>query len=101
MKRALLPPPGGSNSGTVTNNGAGQLPAPGSGPSGAPAPTPGLATSGSLGNVPTADRGAYGASTLVTCGIAVTTGAYWIGFLCAAAVIVGVRMVSAQANCVM
>ena len=90
--------PAGSTSGTVTNNGAGQLPAPGSGPSGAPASTPGPARSGSLANVPTAERGVYGASALSICGIAMKSGAYYIGFICAAAVLVGVRMVGVPAN---
>ena len=81
-----------SNSGTVTNNGASSCPGAGSGPSGAPAPTPGPAPPGSLANVPTADRGVYAASALGICGIAMKSGAFYIGFICAAAVLVGVRM---------
>jgi hypothetical protein len=53
---------------------------------------------GGLANVPTADRGAYGASALGICGIAMKSGAYWIGFVCAAAVIIGVRMAAVPAN---
>lgn len=86
------------NSGTVTTNGAGSCPAPGSDPAGAPAPTPGTATPGSLANVPTAERGAYAASTLGICGIAIKSGAFYIGFVCAAAVLIGVRMAGVPAN---
>ena len=35
-----------------------------------------------------------GASALGICGIAMKTGAYWVGFVCAAAVIIGARMAS-------
>ena len=60
----------------------------------APKPAPGAAKPkpGSLALVPTADRGAYGASALGICGIAMKTGAYWVGFVCAAAIIIGARM---------
>ena len=44
------------------------------------------------------DRGAYGTSALGICGIAMKSGAYWVGFVCAAAVIVGVRMAAISAN---
>ena len=84
--------------GTVTNDGAGNCPGAGSGPSGAPAPTPGVAAPGSLANVPTADRGVYTANALGICGIAMKSGAFYIGFICAAAVLVGVRMASVPAN---
>ena len=85
----------GSNSGTVTNNGAGSCPGAGSGPSGVPAPTPGPPTPGSsrsLANVPTSDRGVYAASALGIYSIAMKSGAYYIGFVCAAAVLVGVHI---------
>lgn len=91
----------GSNSGTVTNNGAGSCPGAGSGPSSVPAPTPGPPTLGSLANVPTADRGVYAASALGICGIAMKTGAFYVGFICAAAVLVGVRMAGVSANAAM
>ena len=77
-------------------NGEGSCPGTGSPPSVTPAPGP--EKPGSLANVPTADRGAFGASALGICGIAMKSGAYWVGFLCAAAVIVGVRMGSVPAN---
>lgn len=77
------------NSGT---GGVGSSPSPktGSIPSGTPAPEPG--NSGSLARVPSSERGAYTASALGICTVAMKSGAYWIGFICAAAVIVGVRM---------
>lgn len=90
-----------TTSGTVTNNGAGSCPGAGSGPSGAPAPTPGPTTPGGLANVPTADRGVYTASALGICGIAMKSGAFYIGFICAAAVLVGVRMAGVPANAAM
>ena len=80
---AILP----DSSGT---GGEGSCPKPGPPPSGTTTPRP--ETAGSLARVPTADRGAFGASALGICGIAMKSGAYWIGFRCAAAVIVGVRM---------
>ena len=87
-----------SDSGVLpANNGAndrGSCPGTGSTPS----KTPGPATPGSLGNVPTADRGVFGASALGICGIAMKSGAYWVGFICAAAVLVGVRMAGVPAN---
>lgn len=86
-----------TTSDTVTNNGAGSCPGAGSGPSGAPGP----ATPGSLANVPTADRGVYTASALGICGIAMKSGAFYIGFICAAAVLVGVRMAGVRANAAM
>jgi hypothetical protein len=67
----------------TTNNGAngvGSCPGTGSPPSGTPAPVPGPAKPGGLANVPTADRGAYGASALGICAIAMKSGAYWVGF---------------------
>lgn len=76
------------------SNGEGSCSGTGSPPSG----TPGPAKPGSLANVPTADRGAFGASALGICAIAMKSGAYWVGFVCAAAVIVGVRMASVPAN---
>lgn len=94
-KRAILhphpAPPPGSNSTTITNNGAGSCPAPGSGPSG----TPGSVTPGSLANVPTAAWGVPIASTFGTC---FTSGAFYIGLICAESVLVGVRMVGVRAN---
>lgn len=74
-------------------NGGGSCPAP---PSETPGPGP--AKPGGLANVPTVDRGAFGASALGICGIAMKSGAYWVGFVCAAAVIVGVRMAAIPAN---
>ena len=59
-----------------------------------PAPEPAKPKPGSLAVIPNADRGAYGASALGICGIAMKTGAYWVGFVCAAAVIIGARMAS-------
>ena len=70
---------------------SGGLPA-SDGGSSCPAPGAAKPKPGSLASVPTVDRGAYGASALGICGIAMKTGAYWIGFVCAAAVIVGARM---------
>ena len=70
---------------------SGRLPA-SDGGSSCPAPGAAKPKPGSLASVPTVDRGAYGASALGICGIAMKTGAYWIGFVCAAAVIVGARM---------
>ncbi len=61
-------------------------------------PGPGPAKPGGLANVPTADRGVFGVSALSICGIAMKSGAYWIGFVCAAAVIVGVHMVAVPVN---
>ena len=87
MERALLPPLV-----VIVVNGAGSCPAPGSGPSGAPDPTPGPARPGSLANVPTADRGVYAAGALSICGIAMKSCAWYIGFICAGAVLVEVRM---------
>ena len=77
-------------------NGVGSCPGTESPPSGTPSPGP--AKPGGLANVPTADRGAFGASALGICGIAMKSGAYWVGFVCAAAVIVGVRMAAIPAN---
>ena len=82
---AAKPKPGSLASDSVglpASDGGSSCPAPG-----AAKPKP-----GSLASVPTVDRGAYGASALGICGIAMKTGAYWIGFVCAAAVIVGARM---------
>ena len=87
----------GSLSTSGTANGAGSCPGTGSGPSGAPAPTPGPATPGSLANVPTADRGVYTASALGICG----SGAFYVGFICAAAVLVAVHMAGVRANAAM
>jgi len=55
---------------------------------------------GSLANVPTTDRGTFGARTLGICGIAMRSDAYayWVGFLCAGAVLIGVRMSAVPAN---
>lgn len=88
-------------------NGIGSCPEVSSAPSGTPGPGPELgpgpvpipAKSGSLSSVPTMDRGTYGAGALSICGIAMKSGAYWVGFVCAAAVIVGVRMASVPADC--
>ena len=77
-------------------NGVGSCPGTGSTLSGTPGPGP--AQPGGLANVPTADRGAFGASSLGICAIAMKSGAYWVGFVCAAAVIVGVRMAAVPAN---
>nr|UKC63232.1 hypothetical protein [Haslea ostrearia] len=89
-----------SDSGVLPNNngagGGGSCPETGPTQSGTPAPGPG--NTGSLAKVPTADRGAFGASALGICGIAMKSGAYWIGFVCAAAVIVGVRMAAIPAD---
>lgn len=89
------------SSGPVPASGAG----PGSGPGSCPAPGPGAGPGagpgrgpGSLATVPTTERGAYVASALGICGIAMKTGAFWIGFVCAGAVIVGARMASIPAN---
>ena len=70
-------------------------------PSRAPAPTPGPARPGSLANVPTAERGLYTASALSICGVAIKSVAWYIGFICGAAVLVGVRMASVPANAAM
>ena len=80
----------------VGTGGGGSCPEAGPTPSGTPTPRP--ETSGSLARVPTADRGAFGASALGICGIAMKSGAYWIGFVCAAAIIVGVRMAAIPAD---
>ena len=72
------------------NNDVGSCPETGSPPSPGPVPT----KPGSLSNVPTADRGTFGANALGICAIAMKSGAYWVGFVCATAVIVGVRMAS-------
>ena len=79
-------------------NNVGSCPGTGSPPSVTPSPSPNPAKPGSLANIPTADRGAFGASALGICGIAMKSGAYWVGFVCAAAVIVGVRMAAVPAN---
>jgi hypothetical protein len=69
------------------------------GAGGSPTPIPGKsAPIGSLVNVPTADRGAYAASALGICAIAMKSGAFWVGFRCAGAVISGVRMAAIPAN---
>ena len=91
----------GSLSTSGTANGAGSCPGTGSGPSGAPAPTPGPATPGSLANVSTADRGMYTASALGIFGIAMKSGAFYVGFICAAAVLVAVHMAGVPANAAM
>lgn len=87
-----------SDNGVLPSNnnahGGDNCPAP---PSNTP-PSPGQTKPGGLANVPTIDRGAFGASALGICGIAMKSGAYWVGFVCAAAVIVGVRMASVPAN---
>ena len=54
--------------------------------------------SGSLAGIPSADWVAYGASALGICGSAMKTGAYWVGFVCAAAVIIGAHMASFPAS---
>jgi hypothetical protein len=78
-----------SDSGVLpAGDGGANCPAPG------PAPEAAKPKPGSLGVIPSADRGTYGASALGICGIAMKTGAYWVGFVCAAAVIIGVRMAS-------
>ena len=51
-----------------------------------PAPSPGKP------KPPTSDRGTFGASVLGICSVAMSTGAYWVGFICAASFIIGVRM---------
>lgn len=80
-----------SDSGVLpANNGGGNCPA--------ETPAPGPGKPGNLAQVPTADRGALGASALGICGSAMKSGAYWVGFVCAAAVIVGVRMSAVPAN---
>lgn len=89
-----------------TAHGAGSSTGTGSGPSGTPpppTPTPGPAKGapGSLAKVPTAGRGVYTASTLGICGIAMKTGAFYVGFICAAAVLVGVRMAGVPADAAM
>lgn len=69
-----------SDSGVLPNNngagGGGSCPETGPTQSGTPAPGPGNA--------------------LGICGIAMKSGAYWIGFVCAAAVIVGVHIVGVR-----
>ncbi len=67
-----------SDSGVLpANNGGGNCPA--------ETPAPGPGKPGSLAQVPTAE-----------CGIAMKSGAYWVGFVYAAAVIVGVRIAVAH-----
>ena len=61
-------------------------------------PTTRPETAGSLARVPTADRGAFTASSLGICAVAMKSGAFWIGFVCAAAIIVGVRMAAVPAE---
>ena len=61
-------------------------------------PGPNPAKAGSLANVPTPDRGAFGAGALGICAIVMKSGAYWVGFVCAAAVIIGARMAAVLAN---
>ena len=70
---------------------------PGSNTASAPAPEPGRGP-GSLATVPSVDRGTYGASSLGICAIAMKTGSFWVGFVCAAAVIIGMRMAGIPAN---
>ena len=68
---------------------------PGPSPDTGPKPGPSTPTGpkpGSLATVPTADRGAFGAGVLAICNIAMQTGAYWVGFVCAAGFIVAVSM---------
>jgi hypothetical protein len=72
---------GPTNNGT---NGVGSSPGTGSPASGTPGPGP--AKPGDLANVPTADRGAFGASALGLCATAMKSGAYWVGFVGAAVV---------------
>lgn len=64
----------------------------------APGPVPEAAKPkpGSLVVIPSTDRCAYGVSALGIYGIAMKTGAYWIGFVCAAALIIVARMASFQ-----
>jgi hypothetical protein len=49
---------------------------------------------GSLAVIPSADQGAYGVSALGICRIAMKTGAYWVEFVCAVALIIEARMAS-------
>ena len=83
------------NSGTG-GGGVGSCPETGSTSSGTPAPE--AVNIGRLASVPTADRGAFGASALGICAVTIKSGAYWIGFICAAPVIVGVRMAAIPAD---
>lgn len=91
-----------SDSGMVPgNSGTGgkdscNCPATGSTPSGTPAPEPG--NTGSLARVPTAERGACGAGALGLCSIAMKSYAYWVGFVCAAVVLAGMRMAAIPAD---
>jgi hypothetical protein len=78
---------------SITNSGVGSCPGARSDPFATPTPVP-----GSLANLSNADRGIYTASTLGICGISIKSGAFYIGFICAAAVIVVMRMVSVPAN---
>ena len=73
-------------SGTVNNNAAGTC------------PVPSPAKPGGLANVSTADRGVSAASALGICGIAMKTGAFYVGFVCAGAIIVGVYIAGIPVN---
>ena len=54
-----------------------------------PNPTPSMNVGG---NVPTADRGAYAGAGITICTIALRTGSFWVGFVCAVALSVGMGM---------
>ena len=75
-------------------NGVGNCPETGPTPSKTPGPGAKPGKRGSLANVPSGEQGTYTASALGICAVAMRSGAYWVGFICAAAVIIGVRMSS-------
>jgi len=75
--------PGSSGSPTYTSN--------------CPAPDPVTVERG-LANVTRVDRGIYTASALGISGIAMKTGAFYIGFVCAAAVLIGIHMAGIPAK---
>lgn len=66
-------------------------------PTPGPAPKDAKPKLGSLTVIPSADPGAYGASALCICDIAMKTGAYWVGFVCSYAFIIGVCTASFSA----
>ena len=61
-------------------------------------PTPGPTKPGGLVDVLTADQGPFDTSALGMCGITMKSGLYWVGFICAADIIVEVHMAAVQAT---
>ena len=76
------------------NNGANSCPETGSGAASPNPPSP--TKSNAVANMPSGDRGAYVGSALGICAAAMKSGAWYIGFLCAGAVIIGMRIANAN-----